>query len=256
MTCVSRYWPLPEKDVDNAQQMLGGATSETTLGRKPMTSQMPDAEEVRKGTAFYSPWGLFIYNVYVLRFNNRWLWRCSRWKMLRHYDANVSSNHLDIGPGTGWYLQHAKFPTANPKITVLDLNPNSLRMAGDRLGKYSPTLINSDIFSPIPVTQKFDSIAANFVFHCLPGNWATKSLAMKNVAAVLAPEGVFFGATILGEGVRHNFLGRRTMKRFNKTGVFHNTTDDLVGLKRALDAHFGTTTVDITGTVALFTGRQ
>jgi ubiquinone/menaquinone biosynthesis C-methylase UbiE len=233
-----------------------GQTGETMSGGEPMTSQIPDVEEVRKGTAFYSPWGLFIYNVYVLRFNNRCVWRCSRWKLLEHYDRNISSNHLDIGPGTGWYLQHAKFPSDNPKISLLDLNLNSLRVASDRLRKYSPTAINSDIFSPIPVTQEFDSIAANYVFHCLPGDWETKSLAMKNAARVLDPEGVFFGSTILGKDVRHNFLGRRTMKRFNKTGVFHNNTDDLAGLKRTLNAHFRETTVDITGTVALFTARQ
>jgi hypothetical protein len=79
---------------------------------------------------------------------------------------------------------------------------------------------------------------------------------MRNAAAILDPEGVFFGSTILGEDVHHNFLGRRTMKRFNKTGVFHNSTDDLAGLKRTLDAHFRETTVDIIGTVALFTARQ
>ena len=54
---------------------------------------------------------------------------------------------------------------------------------------------------------------------------------MRNAAAILDPEGVFFGSTILGEDVHHNFLGRRTMKRFNKTGVFHNSTDDLAGRK-------------------------
>jgi hypothetical protein len=74
-----------------------------------MTSQTPDTEEVRKGTAFYSPWGLFIYNVYVLRFNNRCVWRCSRWKLLQHYDKNISSNHLDIGPGTGGIFSTLNF---------------------------------------------------------------------------------------------------------------------------------------------------
>jgi hypothetical protein len=160
MTGVFELWARCARKVDKCATDTGYRSDrETKPGSEPMTSQMPDAEEVREGTAFYSPWGLFIYNVYVLRFNNRCVWRCSRWKLLQHYDKNISSNHLDIGPGTGWYLQHTEFPTANPKITLLDLNPNSLRVASDRLRKFAPTAINSDIFSPIPVTQKFDSIA-------------------------------------------------------------------------------------------------
>jgi SAM-dependent methyltransferase len=223
---------------------------------RAVTSPMPDKEEVRKGAAFYTRRGLLIYNIYVLRFNNRWVWRCSRWKLIEHYDRHISNNHLDIGPGTGWYLQHARFPSANPRITLLDLNPNSLKTASNRLCEYKPTLINADIFSPIAAMDKFDSIAANYILHCLPGNWDTKSLAIKNIAAALAPEGVFFGSTILGRDVRHNFLGRRTMKRFNKTGVFHNSNDDLAGLEKALGAHFREITIDIVGTVALFTATQ
>ena len=115
-------------------------------------------------------------------------------------------------------------------------------------------LLRSDKFRHLLTDSRNAEVrlnSANYVFHCLPGNWETKSLAMRNAAAILDPEGVFFGSTILGEDVHHNFLGRRTMKRFNKTGVVHNSTDDLAGLKRTLDAHFRETTVDIIGTAAL-----
>ncbi|OBB04761.1 hypothetical protein A5662_11120 [Mycobacteriaceae bacterium 1482268.1] len=221
-----------------------------------MTPSRPDRDEIRKGAAFYNARGLFIYNLYVLRFNNRWLWRCPRGRLLRHYNEHIRCDHLDIGPGTGWYLQHARFPCPEPKLTLLDLSPDSLATAGRRLRKLSPTLLHSDIFSPIPTEERFDSIAANYVFHCIPGDWETKSLAIENVANALAHDGVFFGSTILGVGVRHNLLGRRTMKRFNTSGTFHNETDDLDGLQRTLDTYFENFTTTMVGTVALFTASR
>ncbi|BBY42631.1 class I SAM-dependent methyltransferase [Mycolicibacterium celeriflavum] len=216
----------------------------------------PDPLEIRKGAAFYNARGLFIYNLYVLRFNNRWLWRCPRGRLLRHYDEHIRCNHLDIGPGTGWYLQHTTFPCRDPKVTLLDLSPDSLATAGKRLRTLSPTLLHSDVFSPIPTNAKFDSIAANYVLHCIPGDWQSKSLAIENVANALAPDGIFFGSTILGVGVRHNLLGRRTMKQFNTSGTFHNDTDDLAGLQKALDTYFEKFTTTMVGTVALFTATH
>lgn len=221
-----------------------------------MTPPLPNPVEIRKGAAFYNARGLFIYNLYVLRFNNRFLWRCPRRRLLRHYDEHIHCNHLDVGPGTGWYLQHATFPCQNPRVTLLDLSPDSLATASRRLRKLSPVSVNSDIFSPIPTDEKYGSIAANYVFHCIPGDWETKSLAIRHIAAALSSDGVFFGSTILGQGVRHNWLGRRTMARFNASGTFHNDTDDLAGLQKALDTYFERYTTTMVGKVALFSASQ
>ncbi|WP_420094067.1 class I SAM-dependent methyltransferase [Mycolicibacterium tusciae] len=224
--------------------------------RHRMTPPRPNPGEIRKGAAFYNARGLFIYNLYVLRFNNRFLWRCPRRRLLRHYDQHIRCNHLDIGPGTGWYLQHVAFPCRKPRVTLLDLSPDSLATASRRLRKLSPVSINADIYSPIPTDEKFDSVAANYVFHCIPGDWDTKSLAIEHIAAVLSPDGVFFGSTILGQGVHHNRLGRRTMARFNASGTFHNQTDDLAGLQKALDTYFEQYTTTMVGKVALFSATR
>ncbi len=70
----------------------------------------------------------------------------------------------------------------------------------------------------------------------------------------LGPNGVVFGSTILGRGVRHNVLGR-TLLVYNKKGIFCNHHDDLEGLERALAAVFSDVRVDLKGTVALFSAR-
>lgn len=66
------------------------------------------------------------------------------------------------------------------------------------------TAIEADVCKPLPVHGPFDSAALNGVLHCLPGPLPRKAAAIgQRVAAVLAPTGVLFGATILGDS-RHN----------------------------------------------------
>jgi Methyltransferase domain len=221
-----------------------------------VTPPQPNAGETQRGAAVYTARTLLAYDVVTLRFSSRWLWRCNRDRVLRHYDQNISCNHLDIGPGTGWFLRNAQFPCGDPNVTLLDLNSDSLAVAANRIRNLSPTSVKSDIFAPFPFQQKFDSIAANYVLHCLPGDWVTKSLAIGNAAASLSPTGVFFGSTVLGEVSLHNLVGRRTMKYFNQNGVFHNESDDLAGLRDVLDTHFKRVTTEMVGAVALFTARQ
>ncbi len=36
------------------------------------------------------------------------------------YDQYVSANHLDIGVGTGYFLDHCRFPAANPRLALMD----------------------------------------------------------------------------------------------------------------------------------------
>jgi hypothetical protein len=53
----------------------------------------------------------------------------------------------------------------------------------------------------------------------------------------LGPNGVVFGSTILGRGVRHNLLGRGLIGFYNRKGMFPNRVDDLEGLSaRSLES--------------------
>ena len=56
----------------------------------------------------------------------------------------------------------------------------------------------------------------------------------------LASDGVLFGSTILGRGVRHNLLGRRLMRLYNRKGIFSNLEDDQRGLEQGLASQLTT----------------
>ena len=103
---------------------------------------------------------------------------------------------------------------------------------------------------------KFDSIGANYLFHCLPGMLESKAATVaSNLRPYLAPNGVLLGSTILGRGVEHNLLGRRLMRLYNNKGIFSNLEDDQQGLEQGLASQLTDVQTEIVGSVALFAGR-
>lgn len=209
-----------------------------------------------RGQAIYGRAFLPAYDALVYGFNSPYLWRCPLERLVAHYDANLSGNHLDVGVASGKVLDEATFPTAEPKLTLMDLNPNSLRTASARLSRYQPKAHQANVLEPwgLPPAS-FDSIALTHILHCLPGTMGDKSPAFKEARAALAPGGTFFGATILGPQADHNPLGRATVNLNNRLGVMSNQDDTAEALEAELSRHFPTHHLEVVGTVGLFSAR-
>lgn len=217
----------------------------------------PRADEVEAGQRVYTPFTLRVYDLFVLGFSNRFVWRCPSSKMLERYESHVGERHLDVGVGTGWFLDHCRWPVESPQITLLDLNENSLSAATSRIRRYAPATVQANVLEPVDLgDSRFDSIGANFLFHCLPGEleWKTMTVA-SNLRRYLVSGGVLFGSTILGRGVTHNLLGRRLMRLYNRKGIFANIEDDQEGLENGLTSELTDVEIEVVGAVALFFGR-
>lgn len=213
-------------------------------------------DKVRRGAAVYSKPVLWIYDLLVVRLSNTYVWRCSRTQLVELYNRNLSSRHLDVGPGTGWYLANSQLPPGGA-ITLLDLNANSLASASARIADTAPHTVVANVLEPLPDTVgPFDSIGTNYLFHCVPGTWDSKGVAFGHLTNRLSPDGVLFGSTILGRGIDHNLVGRMLMAFYNWRGIFHNTDDDAAGLEAALQRYFTDVNVEVTGTVAVFTAGR
>lgn len=210
-----------------------------------------------KGAAAYTPFTLALYDLAVLRLSNSLVWQCPSHVLLDFYNLHISDSHLDIGVGTGYFLDRCRFPSSAPKIALLDLNPHSLAKAAKRLRRYNPSCYIGNVLQGIEVgTSGFDSISLSYVLHCLPGNLASKSIVFSHAKSLLRDGGVIFGSTILGEGVRHNRLARQLMKLYNAKGIFSNLSDRQSDLEAGLKAHFEEHTIHIVGCVALFSARK
>ncbi|MBZ0288704.1 MAG: class I SAM-dependent methyltransferase [Anaerolineae bacterium] len=218
---------------------------------------MLSAGSAEAGAAIYNKWILSVYDVGVIRLSNRLAWRCPSSRMVDFYNQHISANHLDVGVGTGYFLDHCRFPAAAPRIALLDLNPNSLSVTAERLRRYRPSTHVANVLEPIRLDgATFDSIGLNYVLHCLPGTLRSKQAALRHLAALLNPGGGVFGTTILGQGIRPNFLARRLMKLYNAKGIFSNQQDNRDDLEAILKQTFRAYSTHVVGCVAFFRGTM
>src|SRR5581483_11411798 len=105
------------------------------------------SDDARAGAALYGRIILSGYDVVVLGLSSRLLWRCSASEVRALYDACVSDNHLEAGVGTGYFLDHCDFPTAKPRLTLVDLNSHSLAFTARRVRRYAPSVHVADLLS-------------------------------------------------------------------------------------------------------------
>ena len=207
-----------------------------------------------RGQADYNEVLLRLYDPLVLGPIARYVWRAPNEVMRRLYREHIRPNHLDVGPGTGYFIDHTGLP-AGCKVTILDPNRTVLRHVSRRLRDLEVTPVEADILKPLPPMGPFASAGMNAVLHCLPGPMDHKALAVANIASVLAPDGVLFGASVLGRAARHTRMGRAFLWAFNRRGAFDNLDDTEDGIAEILRRSFGEVTIETVGGLAIFVAR-
>jgi SAM-dependent methyltransferase len=220
-------------------------------------STIEKADPAYGGQAIYSRGFLAIYDALVYGFNSPVLWRCPKARFIELYDQNVSGRHLDVGVATGLLLDECSFPDPTPEITLMDLNRNSLDRAARRLARYAPATHQANALESwgLPPSS-FESVGMSNLIHCLPGSIPAKGVVFEHARAVLAPGGVLFGATILGQAVEHHRLARLALTANNRRGILSNLNDNAEDLDAALAAVFASHEIHVEGAIALFTARR
>jgi SAM-dependent methyltransferase len=208
-----------------------------------------------KGQSGYNAAMLAIYDAWVLRFMTKAVWKVPVAPGIGRYREHMGRRHLDVGPGTGYFIEKAD-PPLDTEITLLDPNPTVLRYAAKRLEERHPVTVEADVMKPLPIDGAFDSAALSFVLHCLRGPEENKAVAVRNIADVLSPAGVLFGGTVLGLQGNHTRSARAFLRAANKQGGFDNLDDTAEGLRRILEATFSDVDVDVVGSAAFFVASK
>ena len=213
-------------------------------------------DQVHSGQAVYTKRVLKVYDFVVLGVSNRFIWKCPTSRQLRHYERYLSANHLDVGVGSGYFLDRCRFPTASPRVALLDLSPTALEFAAQRIVRHRPERYRRNVLEPITIEAPgFDSVAVNYLLHCLPGSMASKAVVFDQLRPLMNANAMLFGTTLLHAGVRRGWAARRLMAVYNNKGIFSNQQDDLETLNRELERRFDDVKVDVVGCGALFSGR-
>ncbi|MFF7977225.1 methyltransferase [Streptomyces sp. NPDC007905] len=217
-----------------------------------MTTSSHSAQ-VHAGQAMYQPWTLPLYDLVAFKFNCRFLFRVPVPEVVAMFDRNVSPTHLDVGVGTGYFLDNCRTEPGQ-SITLADLNEHSLRHAARRLApRFDVRAVRANALEPLPLPEaSFGSASMNFLLHCVPGTIREKAKVLDHVAACVRPGGRLFGATVLSKGVPVGPAARASFAAWNWRGVMHNSEDSLDDLRAELAARFPTHTLSVHGCAALF----
>lgn len=220
-------------------------------------------QESEGGYRIYTPLTLKVYDWWVLGLSNQFLWQCPSSCILDFYQSNIGGSHLDIGVGTGYFLKKVLHSTPNvTHLTLADANPSTLTFTKNRLRVISQIqietrtidLLNSELDTLLSNwTNQFQSIGLNYVFHCLPGGVTAGDSFLPSVSQLLSDNGVFFGSTILPEGMRG--FASKLNRFYNQKRIFGNADDTLEDLSRTLNSHFQSVEIQKQGHVALFKCR-
>lgn len=164
----------------------------------------------------------------------------------------MTANHLDVGVGTGYFLDKYSFPVTH-RLALLDVNENCLAVTAARLKRYQPLIFQANVQESLVLnTEPFESIGINYLLHCLPGSLKEKFVVVDHLLPYLLENGILFGSTILSGGVKHTFFSRKLMKFYNDKHIFCNDADDFATLKSELNARFNHVSITVVGCVALF----
>nr|UOK93123.1 AstB [Aspergillus stellatus] len=219
---------------------------------------------------YYNPLVLWVYDFFVQVLTNTFWWRCStRSILVPFFIANTSARHLEVGAGTGYFLRQkvddeqrrtsSTVSTTNwpEKLTLVDFHSQCMRKAASRIAhdiSREPECVVANILEPLPLKrgEQFDSIALMYVLHCIPVPPAVKGRVVENLKEFLADDGVFFGSTVLGKGVRHNLIGMFLMWLYNYIGMFGNWDDGREEILKPIRENFEEVESEVVGTVLMW----
>lgn len=203
----------------------------------------------------YTRPNLKIYDAVTMGFLAHAVWRCPSSLFVNHYDSLVSTNHAEIGVGTGYCLDRCR--SEIDRLTLFDLNPNCLDFARRRLARFQPTVHVRNVLDPVySGAGPFSSIALGGVLHCLPGSMADKGRVFDNLKPVLARRSVVFGYTLVSDAGVLTPAAKLVRALLNRTGLINNYDDTCDGLRRELEQRFDSVVVTRAGAFAFFIASQ
>jgi len=202
----------------------------------------------------YTKLGLRAYDWLVMGLFLKYAWDCNADDLVEHYRQHVTSNHADIGVGTGYCLDRCGFESPSPRLVLIDLQANCLQYTARRLSRYRPATYVRDVLHPMREIPggHFDSIALGGVLHCLTGDLREKGRAF-DVIATLARGGTkIFGYSLVSDDVALRPCSRMVHRLLNRLRVVDNSNDHLSDLRYELSTRFIDCRVKPIGCMALF----
>lgn len=167
------------------------------------------------------------YDYFVNKLNCNYVWGCNQKVIKNLYKNNLGKNHIEIGPGTGYFLKQNQFNN----LYLFDINNDILNDSYENLKDNSKDTfkINKNIFNENEKISidNINSIGLSYVLHCVPNtldkslNYLINNLNQKNV--------ILFGSTVVPQ--KTNIVASTELFFLNKLGIFNNKNHNIDQLK-------------------------
>jgi len=196
---------------------------------------------------------LSVYDSLVMGPLAKLIWGCPADNFVAHYRKHITSNHADIGVGTGYCIDQCEFDTANPRIALIDLQPNCLEHTAKRLARYEPQTYLFDALQPMRVPgRRFDSIGLGGLLHCLPGGIGNKGRVFDALKPLAAPGAKVFGYSMTAASAPPRFTSQVATYLLNRLRLIDNVSDHIDELSVELRHRFVDCQVEQIGQLAFF----
>ena len=176
------------------------------------------------------------YDRYVNEINCKYIWKCPSNIIFNNYRNNCSKYHVEIGPGTGYYLKNIGLSSKIKELTLIDINNQILNYSKNNLkSEYSNiNVLNYNIFNEkIPEKINFNSVGINYVLHCIPGSLQKKvDTLIKNLGN---NDYKLFASSIICDPLHMNILAEYELIMLNSLGIFNNNNDTYEELQEYLE---------------------
>lgn len=226
-----------------------------------MSAPIPKNRSNRLGQLFFSLMNHRLYDAGLYRFVTGQIWRCPTQCLMDNYADNVSDNHLEIGVGSGYFLERTLCADIVRRLVISDLNRSCLAKSAARLELHEPQIRRHNILKPFTslgastpasIGPRFTSVGMNYVLHCIPGSIVKNQCIFRHIHSVLEEGGIFFGATLLRHDPGGGVASWLLMRLLNSVGIFNNAHHTLGELRAVMQSLFSSVEISMVGDAAIF----
>ena len=191
------------------------------------------------------------YDYLVNDINCNYAWRCNKTNIFDLYRKNLKPNHLEIGPGSGYFLLPKHHNKKIENLYLMDINYPILNHSHTQLKNHFPNVypIKHNIFENSLKFFDFQSVGINYVLHCVPGSLENK---MEKLIENLPNNVSIFGSTVINDYDKQTNLSKLELMFLNKFGIFNNYDDYSNSFIKFVDSNKLNFNTQIIGNVLIF----
>ena len=158
------------------------------------------------------------YDYFVNNINCKYVWKCDQRYIKKLYANNITNKHLEIGPGTGYFIKKYQFNN----LHLVDINQDILDNSKKNLSNSCQNIKihNQNIFeNNNKINEDITSIGLSYVLHCVPNNL---DISIDNLVKNTKNDNqiTIFGSTVIPN--KKDFLAMTEIYTLNTLGIFNN----------------------------------